>query len=312
MLKKKIRRDFNDKINKKSIYSNNPPDFVKLAEKYPTFKKHLKRLDDGRVTLDWKSNDALKELCRVLLLNDFGIKYWDTPDGYLVPTITSRSNYIHWIHDILEAEEAEKAEKAEEVNAQTVHGLDIGTGANCIYPILGSSIYNWKFKASDINEKAVDVAKTIVKKNKLDNDITIVLQDNPDDIFYNVIQVGEKYDFTMCNPPYFSDDEVKHNNPNTICEFNEKEVYCKGGEYGFITRMIDESVSYRNDVKWFTTLVGRKINLEILYDMLKENNLVDRVIKTTFYQGKMIRWGLAWTFKKIPRCKKVKLNSIDY
>jgi 23S rRNA A1618 N6-methylase RlmF len=305
MLKKKLRRDFNEGINKKCVYYKNPPDFAKLAEKYHTFKKHLKKVGES-YTLNWKSNDAMKELCRVLLLNDFGIKYWNIPDGYLVPPITSRCNYIHWIHDLLERDNLTTTER--------IYGLDIGTGANCIYPLLGNSIYHWKFKGSDINEKAVEIARNIVQKNNLDEDITISYQSSANDIFYGIIKVGEKYDFTMCNPPYFDEDEIKHNNPNTICEFDEKEVYCKGGEFDFISRMITESESYRTDVKWFTTLVGKKVNLELLYAILKESTIIEEVVKTTFYQGKIARWGLAWKFKNNRCSKKQKsyINSIDY
>jgi 23S rRNA (adenine1618-N6)-methyltransferase len=47
--------------------------------------------------------------------------------------------------------------------------LDIGVGANCIYPILGISEYNWNFIASDINTNSIASAKKIIKSNTILN-----------------------------------------------------------------------------------------------------------------------------------------------
>jgi len=60
--------------------------------------------------------------------------------------------------------------------------------------------------------------------------------------------------------------------------------------------MIEESKLYKNSVIWFTTLVGKKINLDKLYKVLKEDKNIKLVRRTTFYQGKLARWGLAWSF----------------
>jgi 23S rRNA (adenine1618-N6)-methyltransferase len=37
--------------------------------------------------------------------------------------------------------------------------LDIGTGASCIYPILGQTVYQWHFVASDIDPISINTAK---------------------------------------------------------------------------------------------------------------------------------------------------------
>ena len=44
--------------------------------------------------------NASRELTRVLLDHDHGVKWW-IPDGQLCPTVTNRANYIHWIEDLL-------------------------------------------------------------------------------------------------------------------------------------------------------------------------------------------------------------------
>ena len=61
------------------------------------------------------------------------------PDGQLCPTVPSRS--IHWIEDLLSSDIIPKVSS----NSDNVRGFDIGTGANCIYPLLGASLLGWNF-----------------------------------------------------------------------------------------------------------------------------------------------------------------------
>jgi len=81
-----------------------------------------------------------------------------------------------------------------------------------------------------------------------------------------------------------------------VDEYTSQEVYCDGGESQFIMNMIDESIIYKNNFLVFTTLVGRKINF---LKILKYIKIIEgiKVLETTeFLQGKLIRWGLAWSF----------------
>lgn len=64
------------------------------------------------------------------------------PDGQLCPTVPNRSNYIHWLEDLLSSDVVAKANSDRGSN---VRGFDIGTGANCIYPLLGASLLGWSF-----------------------------------------------------------------------------------------------------------------------------------------------------------------------
>lgn len=46
---------------------------------------------------------------------------------------------------------------------------------------------------------------------------------------------------------------------------------------------------------WFTTMVGRKVNLKILTSELRQKGV--RTLRTTeFVQGRTCRWGLAWSY----------------
>lgn len=47
-----------------------------------------------------------------------------------------------------------------------VKGLDVGCGANCIYPLLGATVFGWEFVAVDIIEEAVASAQKNVARNE--------------------------------------------------------------------------------------------------------------------------------------------------
>lgn len=69
------------------------------------------------------------------------------PDGQLCPTVPNRSNYIHWIEDLLASDIIPETR----ADGDVVKGFDIGTGANCIYPLLGASLLGWRFVGSGIS-----------------------------------------------------------------------------------------------------------------------------------------------------------------
>ncbi|XP_056698935.1 uncharacterized protein [Spinacia oleracea] len=83
------------------------------------------------------------------------------PDGQLCPTVPNRSNYIHWIEDLLASDIIEK----NNVDGDKVRGFDIGTGANCIYPLLGASLLGWSFVGSDVTDVALEWAEKNVRSN---------------------------------------------------------------------------------------------------------------------------------------------------
>lgn len=49
--------------------------------------------------------------------------------------------------------------------------------------------------------------------------------------------------------------------------------------------------------RWYTSMIGRKINLKLLEADLRKANVIN--IRTTeFFQGKTTRWAIAWTFSQ--------------
>jgi 23S rRNA (adenine1618-N6)-methyltransferase len=295
---------------KTTLHPRNPHrfryDFEKLILSFPELKEFVFINEHNVETIEFANPDAVKALNKAILISDYDIKNWDIPKNYLCPPIPGRADYIHYIADLL-------AESNNGIipEGENVVGLDIGIGANCIYPIIGNETYQWSFVGTDIDENAIQNCKKIISENpKLIDAISLQLQVEPRYIFKNIILPEDKFAFTICNPPFHaSQDEAtkatirKINNlENTrtkkpILNFGGQnaELWCEGGEFAFITQMIYESVKYPLQVFWFTTLVSKKDNLRSIYKTLNKVGAVE--IKTIeMAQGQKISRFVAWTF----------------
>jgi 23S rRNA (adenine1618-N6)-methyltransferase len=150
-------------------------------------------------TIDFTDPLAIISLNQALLKQFYNIKHWDIPQNYLCPPIPGRVDYIHYIADVLSSSNGGIIPKGKAVNV-----LDIGVGANCIYPLLGHQEYGWQFIGSEIDPIAFKVAKQIVESNSLSNYIDIRHQINASFIFKGIIKPTELIDITLCNPPFHS------------------------------------------------------------------------------------------------------------
>lgn len=323
---KKRKREDRPTIHPNNKYSENPPDFAHLASLYPSFQPFVQYSHTGYPTIDWTDFNATRELTRVLLHHDHSLNWW-IPDGQLCPTVPNRSNYIHWLQDLLLSNIIPNTISS----GSKVRGFDIGTGANCIYPLLGASLLGWSFVGSDVTDVAIECAESNVNSNphiselieirrvqsnsttscdKIDLCDTEVeplpilpldlnLRENKNyhgpPILVGVVKDDEKFDFCMCNPPFFESLEEGGLNPKTSCGGTSEEMVCPGGEKAFITRIIEDSTQLKQHFRWFTSMIGRKSNLKYLRSKLWEVGVT--VVKTTeFVQGRTSRWGLAWSF----------------
>ncbi len=277
-------------------------DFEKLSFALPELKSFVFINEHITETIDFSEPEAVKALNKAILISDYGIKSWDIPSDYLCPPIPGRADYVHYIADIL-------AESNNGVipTGENVVGLDIGIGANCIYPIMGNAIYDWSFVGTDIDEKAIQNCKKIIGENpKLIEAISLQLQIEPRFIFKNIILPEDKFAFTICNPPFHSSQqeaskasERKTTNLGNPSGQNfggqNTELWCTGGEIGFITQMMYESVKFPLNCFWFTTLVSKKDNLRTIYRTLNKIGAIE--IKTIeMNQGQKISRLVAWTF----------------
>lgn len=295
---------------KTTLHPRNPHrfryDFEKLTESLPELQNHIFTNEHGVQTIDFSNPDAVKALNNAILLADYGIENWDIPQGYLCPPIPGRADYIHYIADLLASSNDNIIPQGD-----SVVGLDIGIGANCIYPIIGNAAYNWSFVGTDIDENALQNCKKIISQNpKLIDVISLQLQIEPRFIFKNIILPEDKFAFTICNPPFHASQEEatkatlrKLNNLENkkvtapVLNFGGQnaELWCNGGEIGFVTQMIYESVKYPFQCFWFTTLVSKKENLPNIYKTLNKVGAV--AVKTIdMAQGQKTSRIVAWTF----------------
>lgn len=287
-------------------FHNDRYDFTALIKSQNNLKEFVKPNKYGDLSIDFANPDAVIALNKALLSHFYGIKNWEIPKGYLCPPIPGRADYIHHIADLLALSNNGKIPKG-----KTIKGLDVGVGANCIYPIIGVSIYGWQFLGSDIEKVSIESVLKIIDSNEiLKENITIKQQENPSNIFVNIINKDEKYDFTLCNPPFHKSLEealagnkrkvqnlTKQKNTKSALNFGGKnnELWCKGGEITFIKNMIKESLEFSKNSLWFTTLVSKKENLPFIYKALKDVKVVE--VKTIeMAQGQKTSRIVAWTF----------------
>ncbi len=281
-------------------------DFDQLITISPELEKFVSINEHAIKTIDFSNPEAVKALNKALLKTHFEIQKWDIPANYLCPPIPGRADYIHYLADLLASSNNGIIPEGE-----TVQGLDIGIGANCIYPIIGNAAYGWSFVGTDIDEKAIQNCKKIIQNNpNLIDAISLQLQTESRFIFKNIFTPEDKFTFTICNPPFHNSKEEatkasirKINNlentrtKNPVLNFGGQnaELWCEGGEIGFVTQMIYESAKYPMQCLWFTTLVSKKENLSSLYKTLNKVSAVD--IKTIdMAQGQKTSRIVAWTF----------------
>jgi hypothetical protein len=68
-------------------------------------------------------------------------------------------------------------------------------------------------------------------------------------ILVGVVKEGEKFDFCMCNPPFFTSMAEANANPRTACGGTEAEMVYPGGEEVFVARMIEDSATLKHKIQ---------------------------------------------------------------
>ena len=280
--------------------------FKLLCAAYPELTAFVAVNKYGDESIDFFNPDAVKALNKALLKQYYSISHWDIPQGYLCPPIPGRADYIHYLSDVLTA-----ANKDNLPTGSNIRVLDIGTGANCIYPIIGANEYGWSFVGSEVDATAVSAAQKLIENNPaLQGKLEVRLQKNQQHIFKGIIQQGERFDLTLCNPPFHSSAEeaqastlrklsnLKQKKINTpVLNFGgqNKELWCEGGEVAFISKMIQESTEFADSCLWFTSLVSKESSLKPLYTELRKAGVL--LVKTlSMGQGNKNSRALAWTF----------------
>jgi len=293
-----------------------------LCQTYPALRAFVVKAKSGKQSIDFTNPKAVKALNAALLVHYYGIQGWDIPAGYLCPPVPGRADYIHGIADLLAS-----VNDGDVPIGGAVKGLDVGIGANAIYPIIGSQAYGWQFVGSDIDPCSIKSAKALASRNTaLAPLLSVRKQPDRSKIFEGVIQPEEHFTFTMCNPPFHKSAEaaaagserkaagLKSNRRkrgskqgpviNTASALDKvklnfagkgNELWCEGGELAFIQRMISESVTYKHQVDWFTCLVSKSEHLKPIETSINYYG-ASQCQKVDMGQGQKLSRFVAWTF----------------
>lgn len=283
-----------------------PYDLKALTQKCPELAEFIYLNKYGNQSIDFANPAAVKALNRSLLYSFYHVTFWDIPDGYLCPPVPGRADYLHYAADLLASTNNGNIPKGKRVKV-----LDVGIGANCIYPIIGISEYGWRFVGSEVDDLAIRSARNLIEINPpLKNNVEIRKQQGRNHIFKNIIHQNEHFDLTICNPPFhasaveaFAGSQRKSQNlsrsavAKPVLNFGGQasELWTNGGEAAFIDRMIEESKMFAQQCKWFTTLVSKSENLPGIYAKLKRVGAVD-VRVSEMATGNKVSRIVGWTY----------------
>ena len=279
-------------------------DFAALVKASPELEAFVLRGPHGP-TVDFSDPRAVRALNRAILQQVYGIAGWEIPEGYLCPPIPGRADYIHHAADLLAELNGGAIPRGPQIRI-----LDIGTGANLVYPLIGHREYGWSFVGTDIDKGALDAGRRTLKTNYgLEAAIELRLQRDRGAIFEGVLKASETFDISLCNPPFHASlaearegtqrklRNLRRDAGRPIRNFGGQgaELWCEGGEAAFARRMIAESAKHPSACRWFTTLVSKSSNLPGIHAALRQAGARDiRTIEMA--QGQKKSRIVAWRF----------------
>jgi 23S rRNA (adenine1618-N6)-methyltransferase len=269
-------------------------DFIKLVQHHHPLKEFVFVNKYGTETIRFSDQKAVKALNRALMKMQYGIN-WEIPDQNLCPPIPGRLDYLLHVEEL--------------VAKKNIHLLDIGTGANLIYPILAACHFKWSCTASELDPKSLSHAGEIIKNNQALSAVVLRKQKNEQAILENIILPDDFFDVIVCNPPFFKSAadaqkqnqrkvrnlKIKETNPLNFGGLSN-ELWTTGGEEVFIKKMILESTQFKNQVHWFTSLLSKKEHLKSLLTVIKKTKPKDYKVVDLDLGNKSSRF-IAWTFR---------------
>ena len=295
-------------------------DFTALARALPTLEDFLvaNPFDANELTIAFADPAAVMALNAALLKVFYAVESWCVPPGYLCPPIPGRADYVHHAADLLARGRIGSIPRGPDIRV-----LDIGVGANCIYPLIGHREYGWRFVGSDTDAVALRAAQQIVNANDgLAAAIELRLQASVQKIFEGILRPHDRFDFVLCNPPFHASARAAEagamrkwknlgkagglpgnaeSNPKLNFGGQAAELWCERGEVGFVCRMVAESAQPQTQtqaqVSWFSALVSREENLPEIYSALKA--VCARKVETIdMAQGQKKSRIVAWHFRQ--------------
>ena len=295
-------------------------DFSQLSQALPALEDFLvaNPFDANELTINFAKPAAVMALNAALLKVFYAVESWRVPPGYLCPPIPGRADYVHHAADLIARDRNGSIPRGPDIRV-----LDIGVGANCIYPLIGHHEYGWRFVGSDTDAIALAAAQQVVNANAktgLATAIEFRLQRSKQKIFEGILRPDDRFDIVLCNPPFHASSREAEagavrkwknlgkagglpgnaeSNPKLNFGGQAAELWCDGGEVGFVSRMVAESAQPQTQaqVSWFSALVSREESLPEIYSVLKAAG-ARKVDTIDMAQGQKKSRIVAWHFRK--------------
>eukprot|EP00871_Galdieria_phlegrea_P001836 jgi/Galph1/2653/GphlegSOOS_G1319.1 len=236
------------------------PNFRQLARVDKEFAQYLRK---GHGKINFQDEEACRALTKAIFLHEFGL-VWSIPTGHL----------------------------SDRCLEGPICGIDIGTGASCVYPLLGTKMLNFSFVATEVDEESIDSAKENVRRNNLESVIQIRKVEK-DQLLEGVLREDEKFHFLMCNPPFYANTNEAGSHPYRVKTGDERQMVTRGGEVEFVTCLAKESMQFKHQIRWFSSLVGRKKDLSVIQRYIQQNVTLE-VRRTCLKLSRTSRWIIAW------------------
>eukprot|EP00126_Sphaerothecum_destruens_P008938 Sdes_comp20389_c0_seq3m14310 len=261
-----------------------PLSFSQMAAEYAPLRKYVSLYGAEKDKIDFTNEEALRCLTKASLKLIFGVDL-NIPHGNLIPRVPQRMTFILFVQHLLGILPAEMFPAQ-----QNVWGIDLGTGASCIYPILGFRSFGWNFLAVDCDENSIESSRKNILRAVLSS-----LESSTLPYFH----------FCMCNPPFFESKDqqnisfLKKSKPScgsSPFAASHHELFTQGGEFSFVKGIIQDSQILKHKVVWYSTMLGKKDTFHKVLKCLQSLLDIQNIVFTTFSHGKTIRWAIAWTF----------------
>ena len=263
--------------------------FEELARQYPNFKvawEATKSAQRERKHASFSScvtQDFSIQLSRAMLQALFRLKLPYLDVDHLCPPVPNRFFYLHWIHTkLLQVSWVRMPQE----NIGRSRGLDIGSGAYCIYSMMAARFFRSSMITSEIDSKAIGLARANVEANHLSSMITILhvppsfSQQQNQQPQANNLSIGGPLqrsiegwilrrqqnqnmndgqsdsnlvlDFVMTNPPFYDPSSMEISTARVgdgraRTNMTVDEGNYPGGEIAFVTEMIEDSLRMKSN-----------------------------------------------------------------
>ncbi|GAA53072.1 methyltransferase-like protein 16, partial [Clonorchis sinensis] len=262
----------NKYMHPRNLYRTKKPNFKELAQKYDFFQEVAISDEHGRVSLDFKIPAHLSALSKALLLEDFNLNV-EFPLDRLVPTVPLRLNYILWLEDVIKKSSSMTYCETYRLLPKSIHNV-----------MLTSCFLHLHILVIQIKDGA----------SSLD---AVFSHGTPPESYLTAV---------MANPPFFcgtsdavgttTNRSITRPASKTVSSAARHECQTQGGEVLFGMRLARDSVKYAARVGVFTVMLGKKSSVVPLKRILRKLN-IQRISVYELCQGRIMRWGLAWTFQ---------------